>query len=264
MRIFLMALLAAFTIRTAGAHDTWVETNSNVVRTGDSITIDLKLGNHGNDHRDFKLASKVDAQYCTLSVHAPDGTSYDLKQRLIDTGYTPTEGFWRARFVGTRPGLHLVEHTADQVISYAPVRSIKSGKTCFVLSDKLDAVPETNSGFDKEFGHALEIVPRTNPVTPMGPGKEIAIEVLFRGKPLAGTKVSFIPEGRSLKEGFDEQYERTTDEQGRASFEPREATTYLIVAHQADELAAGEGFKSTTYSATLTVIVPAICPCCRE
>jgi uncharacterized GH25 family protein len=42
----------------APAHDTWVQTNTNLVRTGDAVHIDLMLGNHGNDHRDFKLASK--------------------------------------------------------------------------------------------------------------------------------------------------------------------------------------------------------------
>ncbi len=44
---------------SALAHDTWVETNTNLIRTGDAVYVDLKLGNHGNDHRDFKLASPI-------------------------------------------------------------------------------------------------------------------------------------------------------------------------------------------------------------
>lgn len=81
-------LLAA----TASAHDTWVQTNTNIVRVGDNVHIDLMLGNHGNDHRDFKLASKIDLEGCTLTVFSPDGKRYDVKDRLVDVGYAPKEG----------------------------------------------------------------------------------------------------------------------------------------------------------------------------
>ena len=43
---------------TLQAHDLWLQTNTTVVRTGDVVHIDCMLGNHGNDHRDFKLAGK--------------------------------------------------------------------------------------------------------------------------------------------------------------------------------------------------------------
>src|SRR5262245_3603848 len=82
----------------AGAHDTWVQINTNVVRVGDNVHVDLMLGNHGNDHRDFKLAGKVDPAGCTLEVLAPDGKRYDLKDRLIDVGYVPKEGYWTTKF----------------------------------------------------------------------------------------------------------------------------------------------------------------------
>src|SRR6185436_2774462 len=55
----LFTIAAAFLAAPAFAHDTWVQTNTNVVRTGDAVHVDLMLGNHGNDHRDFKLASKL-------------------------------------------------------------------------------------------------------------------------------------------------------------------------------------------------------------
>src|SRR5581483_10432534 len=104
----------------ARAHDTWVQTNVNVVRAGDNVHIDLCLGNHGNNHRDFKLASKTDLAGCTLEVLAPDGKRYDLKDRLADIGYTPKEGFWTTRFAASQPGVYVVAHTLDHVVSYAP------------------------------------------------------------------------------------------------------------------------------------------------
>ena len=248
----------------AAAHDTWVETNTNVIRSGDAVHVQLKLGNHGNDHRDFKLAGKVDPAECTLEVISPDGSRYDLRDRLKDVGYTPTEGYWTAKFAGVRPGVYLVASMSDKVVQYAPKRSVKSAKTCFVVAESLDRVPEENPGFERVLGHPFELVPIVNPVTPMGPGQPIEVRLLYKDEPLASAKVSFIPQGANLKAGFDPDYERTTDSDGRASFSPKTGTIYLIVAHHEEPSESGEGFDSTKYSATLTVFVPELCPCCRN
>lgn len=245
----------------AHAHDSWVETNINVVRTGDVVHVHLMMGNHGNDHRDFKLAGKVDPQYATLQVLHGNASPIDLKPRLTDQGYAPGEGYWTARFQPQQPGLYMIAHTYDRVVSYAPTRSIKSGKTFFVASESLDSVPVFD-GFDRQLGHALELVPLTNPVTPMGPGQSIRVKLLFQGKPLAGARVSFIPRGQTLAEDFDQRFERLTDDNGIVRFEFTEANHYLIVAHHADDR-AGEGYTSTKYSATMTVYVPGICGCCE-
>jgi len=248
----------------ASAHDTWVQTNTNLVKVGNGVHIDLMLGNHGNDHRDFKLASKVSLDKTELRIHAPTGTAYDLKDRLVDVGYTPKEGFWSAKFIPAEPGMYIVEHFRDGIVNHGkPSRSIKSGKTCFVVSAKLDDVPEDNPGFDKPLGHPLEIVPEANPVTPMGPGIPIRVKVLFRGEPLPEARVSFIPRGTTLAEGFDEAYERKTNENGRAAYSPQEGNYYLVVVHhKTDEV--GDGYESTSYTATLSVYVPDVCPCCGE
>jgi uncharacterized GH25 family protein len=262
---FAVCVTAALFLATATrAHDTWVQTNTNVVRAGDNVHLDLMLGNHGNDHRDFKLASKIELEGCTLDILAPDGKRYDLKDRLVDMGYTPKEGFWTARFAAASPGLYLVAHTSDKVVSYAPVRSVKSAKTCFVVSKSLDNVSSHNPGFDKILGHPLELVPVANPVTPMGPGTPIKVQLLYKGKPLTDAKISFIPRGETLTEGFDKRYERMTDKDGRASFSPTMGNYYLVVAHWVEPKESGKNYDSTKYSATLTVYVPQICPCCGE
>jgi uncharacterized GH25 family protein len=264
-RKFLLSVILALPMATgARAHDTWVQTNTNIIRAGDAVHIDLMLGNHGNDHRDFKLASKPDIKASTLVVLTPDGKSFDLKERLADVGYAPNEGYWAGRFVATQPGLYMVGHTYDKVVSYAPVRSVKSAKTFFVVSKSLDKVPADNPGFDKPMGHIFELVPEANPVTPMGPGTPIKVRLLWKGKPLSDALVSFIPRGEALTEGFDKRYERKTDEQGRASFTPTAGNCYLIVAHRQEPKEGGKGYEGTKYSATLTVFVPQVCPCCGE
>ncbi|MBA3312089.1 MAG: DUF4198 domain-containing protein [Planctomycetota bacterium] len=245
------------------AHDTWVETNTNLVRTGDAVFVDLKLGNHGNTHRDFKLASKVDLESCELKVIAPDGTAYDLKDRLIDVGYAPKEGYWTTKFAVAKPGMYVVSHSLDAVVNHGrPTRSIKSGKTCFVVSDSLDRVPFINPGFDRPAGHAFEILPVANPVTPMGPGEPIVVRVLLEGQPLADTTVSFIPQSETLRDGFDERYERKTNAAGEAEFTPKTGDRYLVVAHHTTD-DSGDGYEQTAYAATLTVFVPEMCPCCE-
>ncbi len=260
--LFLWPLLLSPLV--ASAHDTWVQTNTNLVRTGNGVHIDLMLGNHGNDHRDFKLAGKISLAQATFKVRAPNGSTYDIADRLVDVGYTPKEGFWSAKFVPAESGLYLVEHASDQVVNHGrPVRSIKSGKTFFVVSEKLDNVPHVSPGYDIVLGHPLEIVPEANTVTPMGPDVPIRVKILLKGKPLPDARVSFVPRGATPAEGFDETYERRTNENGRASFTPKEGNYYLVAAHHKTE-EKGAGYDSTSYSATLTVFVPDICPCCGE
>ena len=246
------------------AHDTWVQTNTNVIRAGDSVHVDLMLGNHGNDHRDFKLASKTSLTNASLKIHAPTGKPFDVKDRLVDVGYTPKEGFWTTKFAATEPGLYLVDHTVDAIVNHGtPTRSVKSGKTFFVVTKSMDKIPHEHPGYDKVLGHPLEIVADANTVTPMGPDVPIRVKVLFKGQPLKEARVSFIPRGETLAEGFDSTYERKTNENGRCFFTPKEGNYYLVVVHHATD-EKGEGYDSTKYSATLTVFVPDVCPCCGE
>ncbi len=189
---------------------------------------------------------------------------YCPRYRRRNIGYTPKEGYWTSRFVASEPGLYIVEHSVDILVNHGkPARSLKSAKTMFVVSQSLDKVPADNPGFDRVFGHALEIVPVSNPVTPMGPGQKFVVKLLLKGQPLTNSQVSFIPRSESLTEQFDDRFERLTNTNGMAQFTPKSGDYYLVVAHhKTDE--SGDGFEATSYSATLTLFVPEICPCCGE
>lgn len=264
MKNELLSLSALLLLASAAlAHDTWVQTNANLVRAGEVVDVDLMLGNHGNNHRDFKLAGKVDPRTVTLDVIAPDGTRTDLKPSLVDRGLSEKEGFWTASFRTTAPGLYTAVQTSDRVVDYAPTRSIKSAKTFFVASKSLDKPTTDNPGYDRVLGHALELVPTTNPVTPMGPGERLSFRLLFKGKPLADATVALIPRGATLAGDFDPKHERKTDAVGVATFEVSDANLYLAAAHHATE-ERGEGYTSTKYGATVSVWVPAMCACCGE
>lgn len=247
--------LLAFIASAAAAHDTWVQTNTSRVRVGDVVYIDLMLGNHGNDHRDFRITGKAPLEGSTIEVIAPDGTRQDLGPSLEDRGLGEKEGYWSARYRPREPGLFLVAQTSDRVVSYAPQRSIKSAKTFFLAGRSLDRDEPASGEPGRVLGHALELVPQSDPVGAAGKGEPLVVKLLFEGKPLAGGRVSLIPRGVTLAEGFDEHFERRADEQGVVSFEPGEANHYLVAAHHRDDR-KGEGYESTKYSATLTVYVP--------
>lgn len=266
MRLTCAAAIALCCATALPAHDVWVQTNTNIIRKGDAVYADMMLGNHGNDHRDFKLAAKMRVSTGRFTWTSPDGKVRDLAPGSIDMGYTPKEGFWSAKVVSDQEGLHLVAFQSSAVVPYAPKRAVKSAKTWFVVSPKLDAVPVAAGPFAKPLGHALELVPMTNPVTPMGPGVEFKVKLLFNGKPLANEKISFIPRGVELDKGFDKKYERMTDADGTATFTPTDGNYYLVVAHKkTDEKGTGTNgkpYEFTQYGATLTLFVPQTCACC--
>ena len=269
MKLQKLAIFAALLAATAPAlaHDTWVETNTDVYRVGDVAHIDLKLGNHGNDGRDFKLASIAPLDATKINVVAPDGKTFDIKPSLISTAMAPKEGYWEGDFTNNAPGLYCVHQTSDAVMSYAPLRSIKSAKTYFLACKDMDKVPIDAPGYKRVLGDPLELMPQYSPVAPMDLGNAFKLRLMFKGKPLANTKISFIPRGAQLKAGFDSQYEAMTDTNGDATFTPNEAKTYLAVAHVITKEAGaqnGQKYASTEYGATLTVYVPAICACCGE
>ena len=89
-----------FSPLAAPAHDTWVEATPRLVRPDDVVHVGLFLGNHGNEHRDFKIAGKVSSlDEVQVEVIAPDGRKTDLVPDMVDLGYAPKEGFWSGRFV---------------------------------------------------------------------------------------------------------------------------------------------------------------------
>jgi uncharacterized GH25 family protein len=261
MRRLLIAIAVLSSPCVAAAHDTWVLTATTIGRPDDVVHVDLALGNHGNDHRDFKLAGKLASlDGATVNVIAPGGHATDLAPEMIDLGYAPKEGYWSARFVTAREGTHCVAHTLDRV--HRDKHTVKSAKTYFVVAESDTPKNKQGDAFSKPLGHTLELVPESHPVLDQGPGQEIAVRLLFQGRPLGDARVSFVPRGATLAEGFDPDFERRTDAEGRCRWTPKEGTFVLVVAHVEASEERGEGFDKTVYSATLVVNVPQRCPCC--
>ncbi|MEI6239356.1 MAG: DUF4198 domain-containing protein [Planctomycetia bacterium] len=251
-----------FSPLAAPAHDTWVEATPRLVRPDDVVHVGLFLGNHGNEHRDFKIAGKVSSlDEVQVEVIAPDGRKTDLVPDMVDLGYAPKEGFWSGRFVPAAEGLHCVAHLRQGIRHGA--MGFKGGKTYFLASESLDKPTQQHGPLPGPLGHPLEFLLEKHPVIGCGPGKPITVQLLFKGQPLANQVVSFIPRGTTLAEGFDPAHERRTDADGRCSYAPKEGNVVLVVTHLVKPDEKGEGYEKTAYAATLVIDVPQRCPCCE-
>jgi uncharacterized GH25 family protein len=235
------------------AHDTWVQSGPLVARRGDIVHVDLMLGNHGNQHRDFKLASKITLAPCTLQVISPDGAKLDIKPMLKDMGSAEKEGFWSARMLPEQLGVHQVIHTLDTL--HGKTRAVKSSKTFFIASECFESIPTEGHQRIQALQQGLELVLET-PLVELAAGKPIALRVLWNGKPLPNASVAFVPRGVQLAEGTDPQYERVSDAQGNVSFTPSEGNLVLAVVHHIAPNETGEGYDKTHYGATLVLPVP--------
>lgn len=247
----LLVLCAFSTSTRVQAHDTWVETPSLLARFNDWLYVDLRLGNHGNEHRDFKLASKITLAPCTLTLIAPNGQQQDLKPQLKDLGNAEKEGYWSARVVADQVGLYQVVHTLDTL--HGKIRAIKSSKTLFVSQDHTK--PTNVSNASHTIGSGLEFVLDT-PVHELKAGSPIALTLLWKGKPAHNVRVAFVPRGETLSPGEDNNYERVSDHNGRVEFTPREGNLILAVAHYVAAEEKGENYERTHYGATMVLPVP--------
>lgn len=256
---------AAATWAPARAHDTWVEVNTPLVRVGELVHADLKLGNHGNNHRDFKLAGRINPDWTTFELVDPQGGRKSLKESLAATAAGEKEGYWTTPVTAESAGVYTVLQTLDRVMMHGKsVRGVRTGKTLFVASKSLDKPVCDPAAVAKPLGLAFELTLESCPLQEIGAERPLKVRLWKNGKPLADTVVSFIPRGAKLTEGFDERYERKTDADGRAAFTPTQGNLYLIVAHHTagDEKTAE--YEYTSYATTLTVHVPQKCACCFE
>jgi uncharacterized GH25 family protein len=238
-------------VPSASAHDAWLEVDTPVVRAGDAAQVRVMLGNHGNDHRDFKVAGKLDLSKGTLTLTSPGGSEADLKSSAIDLGLGPRDGYWMARVATEKSGVYVIAHTSSS--QHGKSRSLKFAKAVVATVQSLDR-PGRLDGFDVPIGHALEIIPVSDP-TQAVTGEPIRVKVVHHGKPLSGARVSFIPRGTTLAAGVDPQFERMADSDGLAEWTPLEGNDVLIAVHHHAEKESGEGYEGTQYAATLVIRV---------
>ncbi|EMI24545.1 DUF4198 domain-containing protein [Rhodopirellula europaea] len=241
----------------ASAHDTWIQTNSPIVRTGEVVHIDLRLGNHGNHHRDFKLAGLLTLDWTSMEHIGPDEKRSDLKPQLFTSASAEKQGYWTTPVTLTQPGVHQFVQKLDRVMNHGKsIRSIRTAKSFVLASDSLDAPKIDGHTHETPAGLPFEIVLNTCPFSEVAAGQPITVTVLHHGKPIQDAVVSFIPEGETLQGDRDPNYEFATDASGQATFVPKMATRHLIAAHHTAIDEKSDEFDFTSYATTIVLPVP--------
>ena len=229
-----VAVLAA----TAAAHDTWVQTNTNLIRTGDAVHIDLMLGNHGNDHRDFKLASKLaPEQIQSFDGDRPGRQEVRPEARPGRPGLR-TEG--RLLLGQVRPGEGRGCTSPRRLRTRSSTTASRSARSAAPRRTSWPASRSTRSskdwpGFDKPLGHGSNWCPKPTRSLPMGPGMPIKVKLLFDGQ-AAGRREGQLHPARRDAGGRHRRRIRANHRQGRpAEFTPKTGNYYLVVAHHKTE-----------------------------
>ncbi|WP_168566080.1 DUF4198 domain-containing protein [Crateriforma spongiae] len=240
------------------AHDTWLQTNTPIVRNGQPLNVELCLGNHGNGHRDFLLASQVTLDWTTTRWHQPDGANVDLNDTMHSTSSAEKQGVWRTTVSPKSSGVHAFTQTLDKVLNHGrPIRSQRTAKTYVAVGPMLDSITLDDRPHQKPFGWAFEVVLDSCPFREVVAGEPLTAKVLLHHQPLADCRVSLIPEGGQLAENFDPRYEADTDDQGNVTLVPPKPGRYLLVAHHTASDEKSDEYDFTSYATTVTLHVPA-------
>lgn len=247
---------AVLPAQKAIAHDLWIEPSSSLVRTGEPVQLDFKLGNCDNGHPDFMTNSMLPRPMIQAVAHLPSNVSVDLDDTLTPTANPIANGFWSRKWTSTESGVHWMMQRLDQVVEHGQtVQGILFAKTPVVFSEQLDKVLiETKPvGFSQPF----EIILHSSPLPDLESGNAILVQVLKDGVELPGVRVSFAPFGVQLKGQHDPEHQVDTDRRGFASYTPRETGRLLISCHWLDDSASSQLVDATYYSSTMLLCVSA-------
>lgn len=188
---------------------------------------------------------------------APDGTRTDLRDQVAATASAEKEGCWTRPVVAETHDVYCVAIALDRVMQHGKsIRGVRTAKSYFLASDSLDNAKLATHSHDEPLGFQFELILKTCPFTETQVGHSIRVQVLHQGKPIFQVVVSFVPQGTSLADEFDPEYEFRTASDGIVEFVPNAGNRYLIVAHHTAEDEETEEYESTSYASTITLHVP--------
>lgn len=227
----LKLLLSAALLLLAGktpAHDAWIEGR------GAEFVVLYGHGEKTNGYAPAKVKaiSAVDAQGMPLSVEkkvAAESLSVTLKGRPVLVTLHFDNGYWSKTTEGTK---NLPRNEAPGALS--AMHSVKFGKTILAW----EAVATRPQGLQ------LEIVPLS--ASAPQSGKEMTVQVLWEGKPLAGAKIVHAEYGK--KKPIE------ADAEGKARVPVVAGRQMLGTSHKLD--LAGDP-RADTYSVSANLVFEA-------
>ncbi len=187
-----MGLLAASAIR---AHDFWIEPSSFRPAPGERVAVRLRVGeklkgdpvprNPGRIERFAAIGQAGETEVVGIAGSDPAGWTVPagpgLHWLVFDSNHASVEQ------TGPKFDSYLGEEGLERIREIqkgaGPVKEIYSR-----CAKSLLQVGEGSTGYDRELGLELELVPEKDPYT-LKPGEALPVRLLYHGKPLDGALV---------------------------------------------------------------------------
>jgi uncharacterized GH25 family protein len=254
----LLALIVLFEVAgPAAAHDFWIVPSSFRSAPGAAVAVRLKVG----EHLKGDALPRDPVQVERFAVVGPGG---EIQVKGL-AGAEPAgfarvggDGLYWILYDGAHNRLDLAAEAFEKALREEGLERIsalrqergESGRPSREVFSRcakaLVRVGDGGTGFDRRLGLELELIPERDPMA-VGPGGELPVRLVFRGRPLAGARVAALHARHA--EGT---IAARTDGEGRVRLRLPEAGFWLIKAVHMVPAAAGSGIDWESLWASLT------------
>jgi uncharacterized GH25 family protein len=226
-----------------------------MVRIGEFVHVDFKLGNCNDGRRDFSTSGLIDPKGVWTGVMPPSQTTMERLDKFVRSARSGSEGYWSHDLMIRENGMSWIAQTLDQIIEHDGVkmRGIVTAKAFVIGSESLDQVRAKidNEVLDLPF----ELVLESSPLPSLENADSIRVQLLRDSMPQRSVRVSFLPQQIDHEHEEDSLFERETDAKGMAEFKPDRSGLYLITARMVKNNSNASGPKEIYYSTSLTLRV---------
>ena len=253
--IFLsMMALPFLSLSPLSAHDIWIEAHSAVVRTGEPVRLECKMGNCEDGQPNFKTSGLIPLNELETIAYLPTDKQLDLRPFLIETASRKGEGNWRASLDIDSAGIvWLLQRTEQTMVHDRKIRGKLLAKTPVIVSESLDHVYASSPPV--AFSQPFEIVLNSNLLPCLDSGDPIEVRIIRNNAPVSGATVTFTPLPLGRVETPLKVEPKLSDVAGIASYLPQNPGLILIACHYLDEQEKGKDYDATYYSATMCLEV---------
>lgn len=246
--IFTLALVLLFPL-TSQAHMFWLLTDKDAPNVNEPVQVEIGFGHKFPQDEEIK-----EERLGSVKALGPDGREVALKK--ISTS--------RYEFVPPAAGVYLLSAQVvpgfvtrtPQGVKMQNKKGVPDANLCFhfdMAAKTFVFVGGQKQGFDQSAQTALEIVPLQDPYN-LKKDADLAVQVKFQGKPLAGAEVKFTYDGwPDPQKPF--AIIGKTDAQGKIQVKLNTPGKWLIIASHKTPYPSPEECDENLYSASLTFTV---------
>lgn len=251
---FSLTLLLIAAVSPLSAHDIWIEAHSAVVRKGEPVRLECKMGNCEDGRPNFKTAGLIPLKELETIAYLPTDKQLDLRPFLAETATSKENGSWRASVDIDSAGIAWLLQRSEQTLEHGKrVRGKLLAKTPVIISESLDQVYAASPPV--AFSQPFEIVLNSSLLPSLDSVEPIEVKIIKNNTPLSGATVTFTPLPLGRIDTPQQVEPIQSDVAGNASYHPKNPGLILIACHYLDEQERGNDYDATYYSATMCLEV---------